>query len=322
MQEGRAGSLPRRAHDTMGPIDPRGASVPDLTQPGALPLRPLTTGEVLDAAVVLLRTRAGKLIGLGILFALAEQAILFPLRRLADVDSSFLPADDRLAPFGILIVIGFGTEAFCIAVLGGVAAFEAPRALLGTAAPGGRRSRLGSVIIVGLLAALTCGASAWTFLVLPVPLQVLGLVLAILTTILVWPFAYGLVGLAAPAVVIDELAALRALGRSVKLASRNVMRAMWIRVLGYVAWLFIRLGLSIAAVAVVSIFYSSPSSTVDNVLMGASWLVVNALAYPVLGCLDVALHLDVRMRTEGLDIAVRGSLRRGAATDRALAVPQ
>ena len=102
----------------------------DLTQPGALPLRPLTTGELLDAAVVLLRTRAGKLIGLGALLALAEQAILFPLRRLADVDDSFLPGEDLLAQFGVLIVVGFATEALCIALLGGVASAEAPRALL------------------------------------------------------------------------------------------------------------------------------------------------------------------------------------------------
>ena len=55
----------------------------DLTRPGALPLRPLTTGELLDGAVVLLRARPVRLIGLGVLLALAEQAVLFPLRTLA-----------------------------------------------------------------------------------------------------------------------------------------------------------------------------------------------------------------------------------------------
>ena len=316
------GSLVGRGRGTMRPGRPPGALLRDLTQPGALPLRPLTTGELLDAAVVLLRTRAGKLIGIGALLALAEQAILFPLRRLADVDDSFLPGEDLLAQFGVLIVVGFATEAFCIALLGGVASAEAPRALLGTAAPRGRGSRLGSVVVVGLVAALICAASAWTFLILPVRFEVLGLVLAVMATFVIWPFAYGLVGLAVPAVVIDELSPVRALPRSVRLAARNIMRAMWIRDLGYLVWLFIRLGLSIATIAVVGIFYSSPSPTVDNLLMGGTWLVVNALAYPVLGCLDVALHLEARMRTEGLDIALRRSLRRGVATDSALAVPR
>ena len=84
----------------------------------------------------------------------------------------------------------------------------------------------------------------------------------------------------------------------VALSAQGGGRALWIRILGYLAWLFIRLGLSVAVVAVVEIFYSSPSATVDNILMGTTWLVVNALAYPVLGCLDVVNHLETRMRTE------------------------
>lgn len=294
----------------------------DLTQPGALALRPLTTGELLDAAVVLLRARAGWLLGLGFLFALAEQALLFPLRRLADVDNSFLPATQGLRWYGVLIVVGFGTEALAIAILGGIAAAVAPRALLGRYAPATRPARMGSVIVVGLVAALVCAASAWLFLVAPLPLQVVGLLIAGLMTGLVWPFVYGLVGLAAPAVVVDQRGPLAALGRSVALSARGGGRALWIRILGYLAWLFIRLGLSVAVVAVVEIFYSSPSATVDNILMGTTWLVVNALAYPVLGCLDVVNHLETRMRTEGLDIALRRSLRRGVATDVALAVPR
>jgi hypothetical protein len=293
----------------------------DHSQPGALPLRPLTTGELLDAAVVVLRTRTGRLIGLGVALAVLEQAVLFPLRRVADVDSSFLPADDRLAPFGVLVVLGFATEAFCIAVLGGVAARETPRVLLG-ATVAARPARLGSLVAVAVLAGVVCAASAWAFLVVLVPWQVAGIFLAIVTTYAIWPFAYGLVGLAAPTVVVDERGPFRALGRSIRLAARNGMRASWIRVLGYLVWLLVRLGLGLATMAAVSIFYSSPSATVDNLIMGAAWMVVNALAYPVLGCLDVALHLEARMRTEGLDIALRRSVRRGVDPATALAVPE
>jgi hypothetical protein len=284
-------------------------------------LRPLTTGELLDAAVVLLRTRAGKLIGLGLLFGFAEQAILFPLRRLADVDSTFRPAAGGLAVFGVLTVIGLATEAGCISLLGGFAATEAPRALLGTAAPSRPRLRFGSVLAVALVAAALCAAAGWSFLVLPVPLQVLGLVMAVLVTIFFWPFAYGFMGLAAPAVVIDGLNPVRAIGRSLSLASRTGLRGVWIRVLGYLAWLLIRFGLSLATVTIIGLVYSSPSNTVDNLIMGGAWLTVNALAYPMLGCLDVVTHLEIRMRTEGLDIALSRSLHRGVATDNALALP-
>jgi hypothetical protein len=293
----------------------------DQTQPGALPLRPLTTGEVLDAAVVLLRARAGKLLGLGLLFALSEQVILFPLRRLADLDDRFMPATGALGIFGVLIVVGFGTEFLCISLLGGIAASDAPRALLGSRAPAARTARLGSVLVVGLVGAVVCAASAWAFLVFPVPLQILGLVLAVLVTPVFWPFAYGLLGLSAPAVVIDQLGPFRALVRSLRLTTRTALRGVWIRVAGYLAWLLIRLGLSLATVAIINLFYSSPSNTVDNLLLGTAWLMVNGLAYPVLGCLDVALHLEIRMRTEGLDITLRRTLRRGVAADNALAVP-
>lgn len=289
----------------------------------ALPLRPLTTGELLDAAVVLLRMRPGRLFVVGAALALLEQLLLFPLRRLADVDARFLPGEGLLGQFGVLVVTGFATEAFCIAVLGGVAAVQAPRALLGSAAPSTQPTRYPSVVLVGLAAALVCGASAWPFLVLPVRLELLGLLFAYLLTIVVfWPFGYGLLGLSAPAVVVDRLGPARALGRSLRLTTRNMMRALWIRVLGYVTWLLLRFTVAAATTRIVEFFFTSPSSTVDNVVMGVVWAAVNALAYPMLGCLDVALHVETRMRTEGLDIALASSLRRGVATDAALAVPR
>ncbi|HEX6872169.1 MAG TPA: hypothetical protein VF163_13815 [Micromonosporaceae bacterium] len=292
----------------------------DHAQPGALPLRPHTTGELLDAAVVLLRGRGRLLLGLGFLVALLEQAALFPLRRLADVDISFLPKEGRLSQFGAVVLAGIGLEAFSIAFLGALAATAAPRALLGPVAPA-RRFRFVRAVVIGLVVALLCASTGWAFLVLPVPLQVFGLVLAGLATALVWPFVYGLLGLAGPVAVVDERGVLRSIGRSIRLASRSFFRVMWIRDLGYLAWLLIRLGLTLATMALVSAFYTSPSALVDNLIMAGTALLVNTLAYPMLGCLDVALHLDVRMRTEGLDIALRRSVQRGVAPDAALAIP-
>src|SRR5262245_58389109 len=138
------------------------------TQPGTLPLRPLTTGELLDAAVVLLRTRATTLLGIGAILALAEQVILFPLRRLAGVDSTFFPGNNRLGEFGVLILAGIATEVFCITVLGGVASTGAARALLGSAAPAQPRRRISGVIVVALVGAAVTASSAFAFLVFPV----------------------------------------------------------------------------------------------------------------------------------------------------------
>ena len=103
--------------------------------PGVLPLRPLTVGEALDAAVVLLRVRGRRLLMVGVLVAAVEQVLLFPLRRLADVDAYYWPADDRWAAWALLVAVGFGYEAFAIGALGVPAGAAAPRALLGPAAP-------------------------------------------------------------------------------------------------------------------------------------------------------------------------------------------
>jgi hypothetical protein len=294
--------------------------VRDKSQPGILPLRPLTTGELLDAAVALLRARGAKLILLGFVFALAEQAALFPLRRLTDLNAWFLPATDELGRYWIPIAAGFATEAFSIAMLGGIAATSAPPALLGPTTAK-RRLRWGPVIIVGLVQAVLLSTMAWGFVVFPQRLALFGLVLAFLVTPLFWIIAYGPLGLAVPAVVIDQVGPLRALGRSVQLTTRNLGRAMGIRTLGYMVWLLIRLGSSLAALAVINLVYTSPSTTVDNLLLGGAWLLVNALAYPVLGCLDVVLHLEMRMRTEGLDLALSRAVRRGVTADVALAIP-
>ncbi len=295
----------------------------DLTRPGgALPLRPLTTGELLDGAVVLLRTRPFQLIGLGVLLALVEQAVLFPLRTLARQDISLLPGSGRLDEFGVLVVAGFGTEALIIAILGGVAGREGARVLLGRAAPPRPTLRPVSLAGVSIMAMVVCAAAAFPFLVVLEPLQSAGLVVAVMMAAIAWPIPYGLIGLAAPAVVIEQRGPASALWRSVRLASRDGLRAAWIRVLGYAAWLFVRLGLTLATIALVDIFGALPSETADRLLLAGTAVVVNALVYPMLGCLDVMLLLEARMRTEGLDISLRRAVARGVATDASLAVAQ
>jgi hypothetical protein len=294
--------------------------VSDLTRPGALPLRPLTTGELLDGAVVLLRARPIQLLGLGLLLALAEQVVLFPLRSLARQDISLLPGTGRLQEYGVLVVTGFGTEALIIAILGGVAAREGGRALLGRAAPARPNPRPVSLAVVSLVAMLVCAVAAAPFLVVLEPLQTGGFIAAFLLVAILWPIPYGLIGLAAPAVVIEQRGPGSALLRSLRLASRDALRAAWIRVLGYTAWLIVRLGLITATITLVELFGSLPTETADRLVLAGTAVLANALAYPMLGCLDVMLLLEARMRTEGLDIALRRALTRGVATDASLVV--
>lgn len=296
---GAASACHHEARSTLGLLA-AGGLLREPTTSGALPLRPLTTGELLDAATAVLRTRAPLLLGVGFLLALLEQAILFPLRQLADVVNAIFPNENHWGWYWVLFVVGFATEALCIAVLGGLSSAAAPKAMLGAAAPA-RPVRAGSAAVVAVVVAMICGLAA-------------GVIVA-------WPFAYMLLGLAMPAVVIDRLGPGRALLRSLQLTSRSGMRAGWIRLLGYTAWLLIRLATGLGGWFALRLLIDTGAAWRDHLVTGLAWLMVNSIAYPVLACLDTVLHVETRMRTEGLDIALRRALRRGVSTETALAVP-
>lgn len=272
-------------------------------------MRPLTVGELLDAAVTLLRTRWLLLVGLGAAVAAAEQAVLFPLRRLADVNLYYFPPEDRWPAWTLLVAVGFATEAAVIAALGGPASAAAPRALLGDAVPrrsgqGRSASNITAIAAVAVLVALLCGLVVATMYAWPISFFLLSLV-----TIPLWLWTYGSLGLAAPAVVIERRGPFGAVGRSVTLSARGFLRTIRVRVLAYLGWWVIRVGWGLGVLSVIGLFYTSPDETMDNVLMAMVYLVVNALAYPALACLDAVLLLEARMRTEGLDIALRQALR-------------
>ncbi len=286
-----------------------------------LPLRPLTTGELLDAAVILLRTRPRPLLAIGAALVIGEQILLGWLRVRAGVDGSFLPDDGLLGPFGVLIAVGFATEAVIIAVLGASAARGAPAALVGPAAPPTRRANPASVGVIALVAAVGVTGSAVSFLLPMDSLQLAGLVVAAFVTAALFPFGYGLLGLATPALVIEGLSPLRAIGRSVRLSVRLTLRGAMIRSFGYLVWGLVRVAIVTVLVGVTDLVFTSPSATVDVVIISVAGAMINLLTYPMLACLDVAVHLDTRMRTEGLDIAVRRALRRGVSAATALAVP-
>ncbi|MER7995445.1 hypothetical protein [Micromonospora chalcea] len=262
--------------------------MPDAGPTAVLPRRPLTVGELLDAAVLLLRDHARVLVPLALVLALAEQAVLHPLRLLVEADPpQWWPADfgDSLPWYWPLLATGAGTEAAIIALLGGPAARGAGAALLGRR-PGPaellRGSRPGPVV----LAAFAVG---------PV------VALAALTGP-GWFLAYGLLGLVVPVLVLDGVPGHRAPWRAIRLAGRVSARAAAVRLLGYLGWWLIRLGIGLGVyhgLGMLGLFDVSAWALPVTV---AAFAAVNALAYPALACLDAVLHLETRIRTEGLDI--------------------
>jgi hypothetical protein len=190
----------------------------------AVPLRPLTAGELLDAAVGLLRRNATALLGTAAVLAAIEQLALYPLRALAIVrpPSYFPPYGDRLAEYWLMIGVGYAAEATIIALLGGIAATAAAAAVNG-GQPGTRalltwRGRpVAGIVTVAVLAGGCAGIGA-------------------VACWLPWPVVYGLFGLAVPVLVVDRRGPLGALGRSAVLACRLGLRGVRIRLIGYLGW--------------------------------------------------------------------------------------
>jgi len=274
-------------------------------RPGVLPLRPLTVGEILDAAVALLRTRALPLLGVGFVLAALEQALLYPMRSLSHMTPFYVPDDNHVTEWWATVSLGFGFEAMIIALLGAIASAAAVPALVGperAPAYGGSARRATKIAVIAVVVGALSAAGA-AVLLLP------------------WFAVYAFLGLAVPAAVIDRLGAARALGRSMGLNWRSGLRPGMIRILGYLGWLLFRLALGIGGVAVIE-FIPGLDTVVDDPLLlpSIAWLLVNTVAYPTLACLDAVLHLEARMRVEGLDLTLGRTLRRGTSIEQAFAV--
>jgi hypothetical protein len=271
-------------------------------------MRPLTLGELLDAAVALLRGQARALIGIGFVLAAVEQAVLYPLRAVSAQPPFFVPYDDQLAIYWAAVALGFGTELFIITLLGGIAARAAGPAMLGAQlttrqvlAP--RGSRFGAVLLIAVLFGVL-GAIAAAACVLP------------------WFLVFPVVGLAVPALVIDRVGPGRAIWRSAVLSCRGVLRAAAVRFTGYLAWWAVRIALGIGTLALLDVFVSGGIGEGTQWLVaGAVWAGVNAVAYPAIACLDAVLHLETRMRTEGLDIALNRAYANGRSPAATLVLP-
>ncbi len=293
----------------------------------SLPMRPLTTGELLDAAVAVLRRRPIRLLGLGLVLAAAEQAVLYPIRkhlfagvpRLGDVHdyAHVIIAGGGSAQLWFVLALGMAFEATIIALIGAVAAVPALDLLIGDL-PGASAilaSRARPVATIVLSIVIGSGAFL-TFVVGGVP----------------WVLWFMLTGLATPTLRTDtyqpagaaprRIGILRAFGRGFGLSARMGLRAGRVRVMGYAIWFAIRFLIAYVGPSALLDTLTVSGHGVSTVVTYILWTGINALAYTAMGCLDAVLHLETRMRVEGLDIVLSRALRRKLPVSTALAVPR
>ncbi|MEV6690256.1 hypothetical protein AB0M35_02085 [Micromonospora sp. NPDC051196] len=253
-----------------------------------LPSRPLTVGELLDSAVLLLRGHAAALLPLAGVFALVEQVLLLPLRTAVGVNPPlwWAPSLGSLAPFLLLLAIGAAIEAMIIMLLGNPAARAAGSALVGRP--------------ISSQELLRPGGARWGATLLLCPVVGVTMLLASLLGP-TWFVGFALLGAMAPALALDRVRPLRAPARSVTLALRVDGRAAGLRLLGYLVWWILRVGLAWGLFTGLSALDLISAGWAVAVAM-LVWAAVNTVGYAALACLDAILHLETRIRTEGLDI--------------------
>ncbi|GIG65642.1 hypothetical protein [Phytomonospora endophytica] len=269
-----------------------------------LPLRPMTVGELLDAAATLLRAHWKPLLAGSFGLAAVEQVIMTWMR---------LSTQDALAPryssdlFGeptvlwLWMIAGLTTEILIITVLGVPASRAALATVLDRPAPGFaelyvRGVPWGRVVVVAVIIAPVAALTA----------AMCGLP---------WFVVYAFGGLIVPVLIIDGAPLGTAIGRGLALAGRAGCRAAGVRLLGYGSWLLVRLAITCGAWSAADQIASYSSILEGNLLLvlGGAYLAINTMAYAMLACLDAVTLIETRIRTEGLDIVLTRAAARGDA---------
>jgi len=258
---------------------------------GTLPLRTMFPGEVLDTAVVLFRERALPLLLLAL-----------PLQALEQLAAWFAgaPQLDEYTGFTVwwrVIATLLAGDAVIILLLGSYAGAAAVPALLGH-----------KVTHRALVKRMR-----------PLPM----LVTALIPALLAWPAAYfgliglillaGFFGLAGVALVIDRTGwPFGALGRAMRLAARLGVRAFVGRAYAFAIWLGIRVALAVGPILFLWQAGLVAPGYVGDWPVLLVWGLAGTVSCAVLACYDAVTLIDVRIRTEGLDIALRRALANGA----------
>ncbi|MDI1460516.1 hypothetical protein QEZ54_06005 [Catellatospora sp. KI3] len=261
-----------------------------------MPLRPLTLGELLDAAMQLVHRNGRTLLTVAAVLAALEQLALYPIRLAADYQpASGLPG--LFSGYWPVFALGMGLEAMIITGLGLVTGRAVVADVAGVPARALGGFRPGTVAKTVLLA-LVAGLPA-----------LLGAFLGP-----VWLAGYPLFGLAAVVLYVERQGLLRSLGRASAVAFRGGMRVLGVRVLGYLAWALLRFGFYLGVLAGQD-FLSLGDADYGWVLI-PSFVLANTVAYACLAGLDAALLIESRTRVEGLDIWLnRAALRRPLSAD-------
>jgi hypothetical protein len=299
--------------------DPTWAMAP---QPGVIPLRPLGLGEILDAAIKIIRRYPKPTLGLSAAIALVVTVInvLFvllldsgtrPTFGSGSSDSStavsFNDTNLSSAPGSIVTFLaGLVLTGVLVAVVGkAVLGQPAPPAEIWRSVKGRLWALLGLSLLTGLILALPIGVGV----LIGVVTGSVGLaVLLGLTGGIASVYLYVRLALAAPALVLEKASVTTALKRSGVLVKGAWWRTLGILLLSSVIVAFIS-GIVTVPIAIAVLIGSggdptgTPLQLVTHVLTG----LLSIFIAPFGAGVRAMVYVDRRMRAEGLDVALQSA---------------
>jgi hypothetical protein len=299
-------------------------------KPGVIPLRPLGVSEILDGAFASIRRNPKAILGLAAVVMTISAVISATITRtLLNLGGLNLPSPGQqltpaqfthlvgrivavaLPAFGLTLLLTFIVQA----ILAGLLAPIIARAVSGqqiSAADAWRATRprlpslllatllvllagFGPLLILGLIVgiAFLAGAPAAVYAVL----AVLGLAALVLT---IW-FST-MLSLVTPVVVLENESPGRALARSWRLVTRSFWRVFGITLL---AGIIVAVAGGILQLPFTFLGAVSGSGIVATVILVIGTIAAGTVTRPITAGVTVLLYVDMRMRKEGLDLALR-----------------
>lgn len=295
----------------------------DAPTPGPVPVRPMTLGELLDAAFKLLRADFGALL-------LAVGAVVIPTQVLLTVLSANFSTDllatletnpeafdsvldDVWTTLPGVVLAGVLSEVLLLLAAAAVIRIGAARYLGGSERPAdalrvaGRRALtlIGSRLLVGLL----------LFAIVAVPtavgivgaatevtaVAVVGFV-AVVPAVLLAVHLYTAFLLSVPVIMLEGAGAVASLRRS-----RRLVRGRWWPVFGI--FLVANLVVGFVGLAAGGVFQAFGAGFATEwygwVLTGIGTILASLLTEPIIALVTLLLYADARIRKEGLDLQLR-----------------
>ncbi|MGB3482515.1 MAG: hypothetical protein WBB07_09925 [Mycobacterium sp.] len=309
---------------------------PVAMQPGVIPLRPLTLGDIFNGAVRYIRANLKATLGLTAAVVIITQVIglimqVGPLALMGNLDALYSPGASDAAMLSSAAGSGVATlmQAFAAVVLSGMLTVVVGRAVFGSSITIGEawsriRDRilpllglallelLGLVLIVGIIVAiitvLAVAVGAGAAVIVGIPLGIGGIVgLVYLATML---------SFAPVSVVLERMPVIASIKRSFALIRNDFLRVFGIRALaGIVVWaVTMAIGMPFALGQLVAGGDSTSAILFGAVSATVGVIIAQIITTPFTAGVVVLLYTDRRIRAEAFDLVLRTGAAGGPAT--------